>query len=60
MTATDERLTENIAIDDGKTRLNETEMAELRELASENDRTVSAEIRRAIRAHLKVNRGAAT
>lgn len=59
MTATDERLTENIAIDDGKTRLSPTEMAEIRRLASENDRTVSAEIRRAIRAHLK-NEGAAT
>ncbi len=59
MTATDERLTENIAIDDGKTRLSETDMAELRQLASDNDRTVSAEIRRAIRAHLK-KEGAAT
>jgi hypothetical protein len=48
-----ERLTENISIDDGKTRLGGTELDALKKIASDNDRTVSAEIRRAIRAHIE-------
>lgn len=59
MTKTKERLVENVSIDDGKTRLTTEELDAVRKLASDNDRTVSAEIRRAIRAHLK-NGGAAT